>query len=438
MTRLLFTLIDGGGSVPPALSVAAALGARGHDVRVLADLVLHDEIRAAGAEPVAWTRAPQRAGTSPTSYLIRDWEARTPLGAFARGRDDVMVGPADRFAADVLEELDGHPADVVVTDLFTIGAQLAAEASGVPVALLAPNPWAMPGWGVPPLGPGFPPARGPLGRARDRAAGAVMLRLFDSGLPRLNEVRAQLGLAPVTSVIGQLNSAALVLVLTSPAFEYAGYAPPAHVRVVGPRLDDPAWAGAGFDPPAGDRPLVLVGLTSTYMKQGPVLQRIATALGRLDVQGLVTTGPNVDPASIDAPSNVAVVQAAPHREVLEHAAAVVTHAGHGTVIKALAAGVPVLAMPMGRDQLDNATRVVHHGAGLRLWPKARPAKIAAAVQRLLGEPSFAQGAQRQAEGIAACLREDRAVTALEELGGGRSLGASREGDAPVGRSGAYC
>jgi acetylornithine/succinyldiaminopimelate/putrescine aminotransferase len=71
------------------------------------------------------------------------------------------------------------------------------------------------------------------------------------------------------------------------------------------------------------------------------------------------------------------------------------------VIKSLGAGVPVLAMPMGRDQLDNAARVVHHGAGLRLGPRARPAKIAAAVRRLLVEPGFADGARRQAEAIAA-------------------------------------
>ena len=115
-----------------------------------------------------------------------------------------------------------------------------------------------------------------------------------------------------------------------------------------------------------------------------------------------------------------VVRAAPHSEVLRHASAVVTHAGHGTVIKALAAGVPVLAMPLGRDQLDNAARVVHHGAGLRLSPRARPEKIAAAVRRLLDEPAFADGARRQAEGIEQILREDLAVAELEELAGARS------------------
>ena len=100
------------------------------------------------------------------------------------------------------------------------------------------------------------------------------------------------------------------------------------------------------------------------------------------MRGLVTTGPAIPTGSIDAPANVTVVERAPHSEVLRHASAVVTHAGHGTVLKALAAGVPVVALPLGRDQLDNAARVAHHGAGLKLKPKASPDAIADAYLAL--------------------------------------------------------
>jgi UDP:flavonoid glycosyltransferase YjiC (YdhE family) len=131
----------------------------------------------------------------------------------------------------------------------------------------------------------------------------------------------------------------------------------------------------------------------------------------------VTTGPSIPVDALDAPPNVTVVERAPHSEVLRHASAVVTHAGHGTVIKALAAGVPVVALPLGRDQLDNAARVAHHGAGLRLKPKARPEAIAGAVRRVLEEPSFASNAERLAAAIAAETAEDRAVAELEALGG---------------------
>jgi MGT family glycosyltransferase len=179
-------------------------------------------------------------------------------------------------------------------------------------------------------------------------------------------------------------------------------------------LDDPVWAGE-WSPPPGDDPLVLVGLSSTYMDHADLLRRIATALGDLPVRGLLTTGPTIDPGAIDAPANVHVTRSAPHRQVLPHAAAVVTHAGHGTVIKSLAAGVPLVCLPLGRDQLDNATRVAARGAGLRIKPKAKPAAIARAVERVIEDPSFTAGAQRLAAAIADDLHEDRAVAELEQL-----------------------
>jgi MGT family glycosyltransferase len=330
------------------------------------------------------------------------------------------------FAADVRSELQRRPADVVVGNFFLFGAQIGAEAEGVPFVFLVSNLLSFPGSGTPPLGPGLKPARGPLGRARDATLNRVMRRLFDKGLDQLNHVRRANGLEPIASVLDNFERADRLLMLTSRAFDYESFSPPPNVRVVGPRLDDPAWAG-GWTAPPGEDPLVLVGMSSTYMDHADVLQRAATALGELPVRGLVTTGPAIPPDIIDAPPNVTVVERAPHAEVLRHASAVVTHAGHGTVIKALAAGVPVVAIPLGRDQLDNAARVAHHGAGLRLKPKASPEALARAVQRVLDEPSFAAGAQRLADAIAAETAEDRAAAELEALAE-RSAGA---GSAPV-------
>ena len=414
--RYLFAITDGGGTVPADTSVIRALVARGHDVRVLADAVLAPDIEPTGAEHIPWPTAPQRPDLDPQNMLIRDWDAKTPFEAFARARDGVMVGPAGLFAADVRGELQRRPADVVVGNFFLFGAQIGAEAEGVPFVFLVPNLLSFPGSGTPPLGPGFKPARGPLGRARDAALTRVMTRLFDKGLDRLNEVRRANGLAPIASVLENFARADRLLMLTSSAFDYEGFSPPPNVRVVGPRLDDPAWAG-DWTPPPGDDPLVLVGMSSTFMDHADVLQRVTTALGELPVRGLVTTGPSIALDAIDAPPNVTVVERAPHSEVLRHAAAAVTHAGHGTVIKALAAGVPVVALPLGRDQLDNAARVAHHGAGLRLKPKARPEAIAAAVRRVIGEPSFAVNAERIAAAIADETAEDLAVAELEALAG---------------------
>jgi MGT family glycosyltransferase len=412
--RYLFAITDGGGTVPADTSVIRALVARGHDVRVLADAVLAPDVAPTGAEHIPWDRGPQRPDLGPESMLIRDWDAKTPFEAFARARDGVMVGPAGLFAADVRAELQRRPADVVVGNIFLFGAQIGAEAEGVPFAYLVANLLSFPGSGTPPLGPGLKPARGPLGRARDAALTRVMGRLFDKGLDQLNDVRRANGLEPVAAVLENFERADRLLMLTSRAFDYECFSPPPNVRVLGPRLDDPAWAGE-WTPPPGDEPLVLVGMSSTYMDHAHVLRRAASALGELPVRGLLTTGPTVSPEAIDPPANVTVVERAPHSEVLRHASAVVTHAGHGTVIKALAAGVPVVALPLGRDQLDNAQRVQHHGAGLRLKPKASPDAIAKAIRRVLDEPSFAANAERLASAIAAEIAEDRAVAELEAL-----------------------
>ena len=139
------------------------------------------------------------------------------------------------------------------------------------------------------------------------------------------------------------------------------------------------------------------------------------------MRGVVTIGPALPLDEIDAPPNVSVVASAPHSEVLRHAAAVVTHAGHGTVIKALAAGVPVVALPMGRDQDDNAARVVYAGAGERLKRTASPDKIASAVRRVLDEPAFGENARRIAAVIAQETAHDQAADELEALARGQAL-----------------
>ena len=161
-----------------------------------------------------------------------------------------------------------------------------------------------------------------------------------------------------------MGNADRVLVCSSPSYDFAPGSVPANVRYIGPQLDDTAdeTPGNPWADPSG-RPLVLVGLSSTVMRQERLLQRAADALGQLPVRGLVTTGPAVDPAVIAAPPNVTVTRWVRHADVLAHCSAVITHGGHGTVMKALIAWVPLIVVPLGRDQPDNAARVVYAGAG---------------------------------------------------------------------------
>jgi UDP:flavonoid glycosyltransferase YjiC (YdhE family) len=134
------------------------------------------------------------------------------------------------------------------------------------------------------------------------------------------------------------------------------------------------------------------------------------------VRGVVTLGRVFEPSEFQARANVHVVGSAPHATILPLASAVIAHGGHGTVIKALAGGVPVLCIPLGRDQGENATRTVETGAGLALRPSASAAAIAGAVRRLLDEPAFRAAARAVSERIRAERQTDTAVEALEALG----------------------
>jgi UDP:flavonoid glycosyltransferase YjiC (YdhE family) len=324
-----------------------------------------------------------------------------------------MFGPAREFCRDVTEELRRAPADVVVVDTLIPSALSAAEAAGVPSVLLMHGPYLLPRPGVPPIGMGFRPARGAPGRLRDRAFGAVLLRVFGTGMPALNQARTELGLSPLDGPLDLAAAAARILVCTSPSFDFAADAVPGNTRYVGPQLDD--GAGAQDDPLDGlpDRDVVLVGLSSTVMRQEALLQRAAEALGRLPVHGLITTGPAVDPAVISAPPNVTVRRWVRHADVLARCSAVLTHGGHGTVLKALAAGVPLVVAPFGRDQADNAARVVYAGAGLRVRKSASVATLQRAISRVVSDDRYRAAAGRMAKLLAAERDDGLVVDELE-------------------------
>lgn len=415
MTQILMTTWDGAGATPPLMSVARALIDRGHSVRVLADPVLRTEVEATGAEYLRWTRAPHRASRDFASHFVRDWEAG-PEG-FARMRDHIAVGPAAAFAADVREELERTATDVLLTELLLWGPQVAAEAAGVPYVVLNPTINIVPAPGVPPFGQGLMPAVTDADRERDRVAAEAGMQAWDVALPALNAARAEQGLPPLDHVVDQGRSAARTLVMTSAAFDFKGPLPPT-VKHVGPRLDDPSWAEE-WSPPPGDEPLVLAALSSDFQNQEDLLRRIVIALGELPVRGVVTTGRGIDPDSLPARANVQVVRFAPHAQVLREAAALVTHCGHGTTIKALAAAVPIVCLPMGRDQFDVAARVVHSGAGTRLDASAAPDAISASLREVLTEWRYRDAAARIADVIAKETATDQAVEEIEMVATGR-------------------
>ncbi len=397
--KYLLAIWDGGGATPPNLGIARLLVARGHEVVVYGDPTLAAEVVATGAVHRPWPTAPQRRSTALEDDVLKDWECRTPIGAFFRLRDRLISGPAARFAADVVAALDAEPFDAVLADGVLLGALVGAEARGIPAIALVGTVYLAPSRVRPPAGR-IAPARSPLGRLRDRAGSSLTNLLWSSGLRSLSEARSAYGLDPLRRLWDQWDRAARVLMLTGSAFDDPAPDAP-NVRYVGPVLEDLAADGA-LDLPPGDDPLVLVGLSSSYMEQADLLRRIAQALSSLPVRGVITTGPAVDPAEVPAASHVVVVRSAAHSELMPQADLVVTHAGHGTLIKAIAAGVPTLCIPLGRDQPDNAARAARHGVASVLSPRADAAAIAAAVDRMLRDPSY----RTAAEGLGTRIRAE--------------------------------
>ncbi|MCD2443096.1 glycosyltransferase [Agromyces sp. SYSU K20354] len=404
----LFTLTNAGGTVPPEMGVVRRLVERGHRATVVADESIADQVRRSGAVHLPATPNP--------APELRDWELRSPMSIARATTDSLMTAPAPGQAADTIAAIDAIRPDLVVASSLALGAMIGAEARRVPFDILIPNAYPLPAKGMPPFGTGMSPARGPLGRARDRLARGASTRLIDRfALAKTNALRAEHGLVPIAHTWDQMGRARRQLVLTSSAFDFPAELP-ANARYVGPILDDPAWAvGEAWTSRRGDGRLVLVAMSSTFQDHVDCLQRITDAVGSLPVHGLVTTGPAVEPGAIHAPANVAVVASAPHRLVLPHADLVVTHGGHGTVIKALAAGVPLVVLHHGRDQADNAVRVTARGAGIAVRRTASASRIAMAITDVLGDPSYRKSAQRMGEAITRDVESGALVAELEGI-----------------------
>jgi MGT family glycosyltransferase len=414
MSRFLLATWDGGGVITAELALVEALLDRGHEVLVVADDTVEAEALATGADFVPWTRAPHARARDRDRALVRDWEIRNPIREAELVGGQLFFGPARDFAHDVTEEIERWKPDVVVADAFLGGVMAAAEAAGLPLAAVAPNVNMLRADGVPALGGGFRPPKGPLGRLRDAAMHKLNDRLLDIG--PLNAARAELGLPPVASMDAMVRRADRVILLTSAAFDFTPTIPDPQVVYGGvpePRQPTLTWSPPWLD---DGRQAVLVALGSTYQRQEELLQRVIDALALIDCHALVTLGPGLAGLSPDrVPDNVHVVDSAPHGAVFPHVGLCISHGGHGTVVRSLAAGVPLLVVPMGRDQPDNSVRVVAAGAGIRLPKRAKVETLREAISVALLDRELHEAARALAARMAPELGAPAAVHALELL-----------------------
>jgi len=402
------------GNAPPQLAVTRRLVERGHEVVVLGHRAARARIEATGAEFVAFERTvPDMDITTRETDSLRDWEARTRIGASRRLLENGVLPFILDTTRDCAELLRERPADVVLFDWMLTGAGVAAEGAGVPSVALVHCPYPLPLEGVPPMFLGLRPMGGPLGAVRDRVLNNVAARMQGMGLGVLNKARKEQGLPRLDDWSAQLLGADEICVLSAPELDFSSRgALPANVSYVGPAFEpyQREWVSPW---PQEDRdPLVVISFSTSYMDQSALAQRVLDAVAPLQVRALLTSGPALETHALRLPQNARAVAFVPHRSVFPHAALVVTHAGWQTVNAALADGVPLLCIPDGRDQPDNAARVVACGAGVRARKSASPAKLRRAIAGALRDPALKRQALVMAEALA---RRDGALTVSETL-----------------------
>ena len=368
MARILSVLPHAGGNVSPSLEILSELRRRGHDVLVLGHAQL--------AEPVA----ARGLGFRPFAHA-RPWSA-TSENPGLRSMAGFLLLASDRGARrDVSDAaLDFQP-ELVVHDCMMPGALAASRRTGVPVVMVLHTlyPYWEEQWGL----------RSPMG----------------------------LWLRATGTLPGGRLSPDLAVLTTMPELDPVPaktHLPRDRMRQTGPAMPPVNAAAAA----ANGQPSILISLsTISYPGQAQLLQKLMNAVADLPITAIVTTGPSLDPASFHAPANVTLLPFVPHDEVLPTVQLLVGHGGHGTAMRALAYGVPVLIVPMSSvaDHHMVAAAIEGAGAGGSVSKHATAEELGAAIMRALEQPSVRDHAAELGRLLRSRSGASEAADAIEGL-----------------------
>jgi hypothetical protein len=213
-----------------------------------------------------------------------------------------------------------------------------------------------------------------------------------------------------------LGSADLVLHATDLVFDLSFDRLPQGHHYVGPlgTWEPPSEVPAYLNEP-GD-PWVLVSISSQMQDDVPLAQAALAALEGKPVRAVVTMGPGHDPSEVTAGRNIYVEQLVSHTAVLEHGVLLLSHAGHGSVMKALWLGRPMVLVPWGRDQPGVAARAAALGvAAVVPRDRASAETLSAAVDRTLADDLMRATSAQHGERLRATDPPARAAELLERL-----------------------
>lgn len=380
--RFLFTFAGGSGHFDPLVPIARAAAVAGHTVAFAGQPAMIPAIEAAGFTAIA------TAGDT-----LRSTPERLPLLKLDLEREDrdLREGFATRLArtraAAILALCAEWQPDLLVCDEIDFGAMVAAERIGLPYATVLVI-----------------------------AAGSFVRRGV-VGEP-LNLLRAEYGLPPDPDLM--MLSRYLVLSPIPPGFRDPAFPLPATAHSIRPLTS--AAVPDNRVPPlkmsVNGAPTVYFTLgTVFHLESGDLFERVLTGLRDLPINVIATVGREIDPAEFGPqPANIQVARYLPQAAVLPHCAAVVSHAGSGSVIGALAHGLPMVLIPMGADQPYNAARCAALGVARVLDAvEATPEAVRATVAAILADPTYRWAAGRLRDEIAAMPDPGQAVTLLERL-----------------------
>jgi UDP:flavonoid glycosyltransferase YjiC (YdhE family) len=173
------------------------------------------------------------------------------------------------------------------------------------------------------------------------------------------------------------------------------------------------------DPPPGEGPLVLVAPSTAQDPEHRLLRAAVAGLAGEPVRLLAAWNRKPLPVPVKVAANTRLVEWISYSRAMPRSALVICHAGHGTLVRALASGAPVLAVPHSGDMAENAARADWAGVGVRLpWRLLSPLTLRLAVRRALAEPALAAKATELAGWAASHDGAERAAELVEALAAG--------------------
>ncbi len=385
------------GHYNPLLVLARELGRRGHRVTFLHMADAEALVAGRGAGFAAVGRESHPPGAL-AAYLRRLARPNGLFNLIAMLRATATL--TDMLCREMPHALAAIGAEAVIADQTEAAGALVARHLGLPVVSTAT---ALPldrEIGVPPPFVPWPYDPSERGLIRNRGGYGVTDLLMTPMRRVLARHGAAFGLDPEQD---QGFSPLLTVAQMPRGLDFPRAALPATFHYGAPWRDADDAAGAPWTPPPDDgRPLVFCSLGTLQGARGALFMKVAQAAARAGARLVIAHGGLLSEREAARLAPLAQVHAfVPQRRVLQHCAAAVLHCGMNTVLDALAAGVPLVAMPIAFEQPATAARLAHAGAA-QVVPaaRARTGRLARALEEVLSTPGPRAAARRLAAEMA--------------------------------------